>query len=183
MEYFRGISNPIGIKISDKSDGDGVVSLVKHLNPDNIPGRITLVSRMGAKALREHLPRLITAIEDANLNVLWVADPMHGNTIKTDNGFKTRPFEYILEEVMAFFEVHEKMGTHPGGIHLEMTGQNVTECVGGVYEVNESNLADRYHTHCDPRLNATQSLELAFLVADLLSENRSVLNKRIVAVS
>ncbi len=175
MEYFRGISNPIGIKISDKSDGEGVVSLVKHLNPDNVPGRITLVSRMGAKALREHLPRLITAIEDAELNVLWVSDPMHGNTIKTDNGFKTRPFEAVLDEVMAFFEVHEKMGTHPGGVHLEMTGQNVTECTGGsgASSVSQSDLELRYLTHCDPRLNASQAIELSFMMAQKLSEMKA----------
>ena len=175
MEYFRGISNPIGIKISDKSDGEGVVSLVKHLNPDNVPGRITLVSRMGAKALREHLPRLITAIEDAKLNVLWVSDPMHGNTIKTDNGFKTRPFEAVLDEVMAFFEVHEKMGTHPGGVHLEMTGQNVTECTGGsgASSVSQSDLELRYLTHCDPRLNASQAIELSFMMAQKLSEMKA----------
>jgi 3-deoxy-7-phosphoheptulonate synthase len=172
MEYFRGISNPIGIKISDKSDGEGVVSLVKKLNPDNVPGRITLISRMGAAKLREHLPRLITAIEDAGLNVLWVTDPMHGNTIKTDNGFKTRPFEAVRDEIMAFFEVHEKMGTYPGGVHLEMTGQNVTECTGGIMDVSVSDLEKRYLTHCDPRLNASQAIELAFLMASELNDMR-----------
>ena len=141
MEYFRGISNPIGIKISDKSDGPSVVSLVKTLNPENVPGRITLISRMGAEKLREHLPRLITAVEEAGLNVLWVTDPMHGNTIKTDNGFKTRPFERVRDEIMAFFEVHEQMGTHPGGVHLEMTGQDVTECTGGTAEVTIGDLS------------------------------------------
>ena len=172
MEYFRGISNPIGIKISDKSDGEGVVSLVKTLNPDNIPGRITLVSRMGAAKLREHLPRLISAIEDAGLNVLWVTDPMHGNTVKTDNGYKTRPFEAVRDEIMAFFEVHEKMGTHPGGVHLEMTGQNVTECTGGYMDVSVEDLEKRYLTHCDPRLNASQAIELAFLMANELNDMR-----------
>ena len=152
MEYFRDISNPIGIKISDKSDGPSVVSLVKTLNPENVPGRITLISRMGAEKLREHLPRLITAVEEAGLNVLWVTDPMHGNTIKTDNGFKTRPFERVRDEIMAFFEVHEQMGTHPGGVHLEMTGQDVTECTGGTAEVTIGDLELRYLTHCDPRL-------------------------------
>mmetsp|Transcript_8155 Transcript_8155/g.30272 ORF Transcript_8155/g.30272 Transcript_8155/m.30272 type:complete len:517 (-) Transcript_8155:230-1780(-) len=172
MEYFRGISNPIGIKISDKSDGEGVVSLVKTLNPDNIPGRITLISRMGAAKLREHLPRLITAIDDAKLNVLWVTDPMHGNTIKTDNGFKTRPFEAVRDEIMAFFEVHEKMGTVPGGVHLEMTGQDVTECTGGTVDISNSDLEKRYLTHCDPRLNASQAIELAFLMASELNAMR-----------
>jgi len=172
MEYFRGISNPIGIKISDKSDGEGVVSLVKHLNPDNIPGRITLISRMGASKLREHLPRLISAIQEAGLNVLWVTDPMHGNTIKTDNGYKTRPFEAVRDEIMAFFEVHEQMGTHPGGVHLEMTGQDVTECTGGFMDVSVSDLEKRYLTHCDPRLNASQAIELAFLMADELNAMR-----------
>jgi len=172
MEYFRGISNPIGIKISDKSDGEGVVALVRSLNPENVPGRITLISRMGAKKLREHLPRLITAIQDAGLNVLWVSDPMHGNTVKTDNGYKTRPFEAIRDEVMAFFEVHEKMGTYPGGVHLEMTGQNVTECTGGSQEVTAADLELRYLTHCDPRLNASQALELAFLMSSELGKMR-----------
>ena len=172
MEYFRGISNPIGIKISDKSDGESVVALVKQLNPENVPGRITLISRMGAEKLREHLPRLITAIQDAGLNVLWVTDPMHGNTEKTDNGYKTRPFERIRDEVMAFFEVHEQMGTHPGGVHLEMTGQNVTECTGGTAEVTIGDLELRYLTHCDPRLNASQALELAFLMSSKLSAMR-----------
>ena len=169
MEYFRGISNPIGIKISDKSDGDSVVSLVKQLNPENVPGRITLISRMGAEKLREHLPRLIQAIEDAGLNVLWVTDPMHGNTVKTDSGYKTRPFERVRDEIMAFFEVHEQMGTHPGGVHLEMTGQNVTECTGGTAEVTIGDLELRYMTQCDPRLNASQALELAFLMSSKLA--------------
>ncbi len=173
MEYFRGVSNPIGIKISDKSDGDSVVSLVKSLNPENVPGRITLISRMGAAKLREHLPRLITAVEDAGLNVLWVSDPMHGNTIKTENGFKTRPFERVRDEIMAFFEVHEQMGTHPGGVHLEMTGKNVTECTGGTATVTEGDLELRYETECDPRLNASQALELAFLMAKELGEMRA----------
>ena len=173
MEYFRGISNPIGIKISDKSDGPSVVSLVKTLNPENVPGRITLISRMGAEKLREHLPRLITAVEEAGLNVLWVTDPMHGNTIKTDNGFKTRPFERVRDEIMAFFEVHEQMGTHPGGVHLEMTGQDVTECTGGTAEVTIGDLELRYLTHCDPRLNASQALELAFLMSSKLAGMRS----------
>jgi len=172
MEYFRGISNPIGIKISDKSDGDGVVSLVKSLNPENVPGRITLISRMGAEKLRVHLPRLIQSIEDAGLNVLWVADPMHGNTIVTETGVKTRPFERIRDEVMAFFEVHEQMGTHPGGVHLEMTGQDVTECTGGTAEVTIGDLELRYLTQCDPRLNASQALELAFLMSDALGKMR-----------
>ena len=169
MEYFRGVSNPIGIKISDKSDGDSVVSLVRTLNPENVPGRITLISRMGAEKLREHLPRLIAAIEAAGLNVLWVTDPMHGNTVKTDNGYKTRPFERVRDEVMAFFEVHEQMGTHPGGVHLEMTGQDVTECTGGTAEVTIGDLELRYLTHCDPRLNASQALELAFLMSNKLA--------------
>jgi 3-deoxy-7-phosphoheptulonate synthase len=172
MEYFRGISNPIGIKISDKSDGDGVVSLVKSLNPENVPGRITLISRMGAEKLRVHLPRLIQSIEDAGLNVLWVADPMHGNTVVTETGVKTRPFERIRDEVMAFFEVHEQMGTHPGGVHLEMTGQDVTECTGGTAEVTIGDLELRYLTQCDPRLNASQALELAFLMSDALGKMR-----------
>jgi 3-deoxy-7-phosphoheptulonate synthase len=147
-----------------------VVSLVKTLNPENVPGRITLISRMGAETLREHLPRLIAAIAEAELNVLWVCDPMHGNTIKTESGYKTRPFERVRDEVMAFFEVHEQNGTHPGGVHLEMTGQDVTECTGGTAEVRESDLEKRYLTHCDPRLNASQALELAFLMSNKLAD-------------
>jgi 3-deoxy-7-phosphoheptulonate synthase len=173
MEYFRGVSNPIGIKISDKSTGESVVSLIKTLNPENVPGRITLISRMGAEKLREHLPRLIEAVTDAELNVLWVTDPMHGNTIKTENGYKTRPFERVRDEVMAFFEVHEAMGTHPGGVHLEMTGQDVTECTGGTAEVTEGDLEKRYLTHCDPRLNASQALELAFLMSNKLADMKA----------
>ena len=173
MEYFRGVSNPIGIKISDKSTGESVVSLIKTLNPENVPGRITLISRMGAEKLREHLPRLIEAVTDAELNVLWVTDPMHGNTVKTENGYKTRPFERVRDEVMAFFEVHEAMGTHPGGVHLEMTGQDVTECTGGTAEVTEGDLEKRYLTHCDPRLNASQALELAFLMSNKLADMKA----------
>ena len=138
---------------------------------------------MGSSEIHKKLRPLISAVQRSGLVVGWCSDPMHGNTVKASSGFKTRKMDDIMMEVKGFFEVHNEMNTIPGGVHFEMTGQNVTECVGGVYEVNESNLADRYHTHCDPRLNATQSLELAFLVADLLTENRNNQKKQIAAVS
>ncbi|MEN8875335.1 MAG: 3-deoxy-7-phosphoheptulonate synthase, partial [Pacificibacter sp.] len=134
-------------------------------------GRLTLIARFGAGKVKEHLPRLIAAVKEEGANVVWSCDPMHGNTIKSDSGYKTRPFESVLGEVQEFFEVHREHGTIPGGVHFEMTGANVTECTGGAIEVTDENLADRYHTACDPRLNASQALELAFLVAEELSKN------------
>ena len=166
IEYLRGINNPLGVKISDKADPAEVVRLCEALNPENEPGRLTLVCRMGAKNLYEKYPAIVRAVTAAGQKVVWQSDPMHGNTFKTDNGFKTRAVGSIRDELIAFFDVHEAEGTHPGGIHLEMTGKDVTECVGGMQNITAANLGDRYHTHCDPRLNASQSLELAFLVAD-----------------
>ncbi|KAL5709016.1 3-deoxy-7-phosphoheptulonate synthase [Ranunculus cassubicifolius] len=172
VEFLRGISNPLGIKVSDKMDPNELVELINILNPNNKAGRITIIVRMGAEKLRVKLPGLIRAVGKAGQIVTWVSDPMHGNTIKAPCGLKTRPFDSIMDEIRAFFQVHEEEGSHPGGIHLEMTGQNVTECVGGTNTVNFDDLNSRYHTHCDPRLNASQSLELAFLVSDLLRRRR-----------
>ena len=143
--------------------------LIDRLNPENEPGRLTLIARFGAGEVEKHLPRLIKVVRDMGANVVWSCDPMHGNTIKSASGFKTRPFDRVLKEVQEFFAVHRAMGTHPGGVHFEMTGKDVTECTGGVVAVTDEDLSDRYHTACDPRLNATQALELAFLVAEELA--------------
>ncbi|CAI7879124.1 unnamed protein product [Closterium sp. NIES-53] len=159
-------------QVSDKMPPQDLVEVCHILNPDNRPGRLTVIVRMGAEKLREKLPALVQAVEREGLVVTWVSDPMHGNTIKAPNGYKTRDFNSIRAELRAFFDVHEELGTHPGGVHLEMTGQNVTECVGGTKEVTFDDLSSRYHTHCDPRLNASQSLELAFLIADRLRRGR-----------
>lgn len=174
IEFLRGIANPIGVKVSDKIEPSSLVSMVAVLNPNNTPGRLTVVTRMGAEKLREQLPGLISAVRNAGQVVTWICDPMHGNT-ENCNGFKTRRFENIQEEVAAFFDIHEMMGTIPGGIHLEMTGDNVTECIGGGSQIMEDDLNSRYHTHCDPRLNAEQALELAFYVASRLRNRRSKL--------
>jgi len=183
VEYMRGIANPIGLKCGPSTEPDDLLRLIEKLNPLNQAGRLTLIARMGSSEIHKKLKPLISAVKRSGLIVGWCSDPMHGNTVKASSGFKTRKMDDIMMEVKGFFEIHNEMNTIPGGVHFEMTGQNVTECVGGVYEVNESNLADRYHTHCDPRLNATQSLELAFLVADLLTENRNNQKKQIAAVS
>eukprot|EP00249_Psilotum_nudum_P013518 c24375_g1_i1 orf=2701-4341(-) len=173
VEFLRGVANPLGVKVSDKMDPAELVKLCELLNPQNKPGRLTVIVRMGAEKLRRKLPHLIRAVRGAGLIVTWVSDPMHGNTIKVACGLKTRPFHDILAEVKAFLDVHDQEGSYPGGVHLEMTGQNVTECIGGSKTVNIEDLNDRYHTHCDPRLNASQSLELAFIVADRLRKNRT----------
>ncbi|GLU13095.1 hypothetical protein SLE2022_297420 [Rubroshorea leprosula] len=172
VEFLRGIANPLGIKVSNKMDPNELVRLIEILNPTNKPGRITIICRMGAENMRVKLPHLIRAVRRAGQIVTWVCDPMHGNTIKAPCGLKTRPFDAILAEVRAFFDVHEQEGSHPGGIHLEMTGQNVTECIGGSRTVTFDDLSSRYHTHCDPRLNASQALELAFIVAERLRKKR-----------
>jgi 3-deoxy-7-phosphoheptulonate synthase len=165
--FVAGINNPIGVKISDKCTPEELISIIDTVNPDNIPGRVTIIVRMGAEKLRANLPKLIRAVQREGRTVLWISDPVHGNTVKSSNGFKTRPFERIRDELRAFFDVHAEMGTHPGGVHLEMTGENVTECTGGnVGEVSEEDLSLRYHTYCDPRLNGNQALELAFLIAE-----------------
>eukprot|EP00244_Chara_vulgaris_P010010 TRINITY_DN4430_c0_g2_i4.p1 TRINITY_DN4430_c0_g2~~TRINITY_DN4430_c0_g2_i4.p1 ORF type:complete len:363 (+),score=62.16 TRINITY_DN4430_c0_g2_i4:3-1091(+) len=172
IEFLRGVSNPLGVKVSDKMDPQELVQLCKILNPTNKPGRLTVIVRMGAEKLRDKFPALIRTLRKEGVIVAWVCDPMHGNTIKAPNGFKTRPFDAIRAELRAFFDVHEQEGSHPGGVHLEMTGQNVTECIGGSKEVTMNDLNSRYHTHCDPRLNASQSLELAFSIGERLRNRR-----------
>ncbi|KAJ7516035.1 hypothetical protein O6H91_22G039600 [Diphasiastrum complanatum] len=170
IEFLRGIANPLGVKVSDKMDPSELVKVCKILNPENKPGRLTIIVRMGADILRKKLPHLIRAVRQSGIIVTWVSDPMHGNTIKTISGIKTRSFDAIRAELRAFFDVHQHEGSHPGGVHLEMTGQNVTECIGGSKLVSVDDLSSRYHTHCDPRLNASQSLELAFVIAGRLRE-------------
>ncbi|XP_061336558.1 phospho-2-dehydro-3-deoxyheptonate aldolase 2, chloroplastic [Gastrolobium bilobum] len=172
VEFLRGIANPLGIKVSNKMDPTELVKLIEILNPQNKAGRIAIIVRMGAENLRVKLPHLIRAVRRSGQIVTWVCDPCHGNTIKAPCGLKTRPFDAILNEVRAFFDVHEQEGSHAGGIHVEMTGQNVTECIGGSRTVTFDDLSSRYHTHCDPRLNASQSLELAFIVAERLRKKR-----------
>ncbi len=172
VEFMRGISNPIGLKCGPSLDSDDLLRLIDRLNPENIPGRLTLIARMGADSVRAKLPPLLKAVQKHGASVVWCCDPMHGNTIKASSGYKTRRVDDIFKEVQGFFDAHDEVGTYPGGVHFEMTGQNVTECVGGVVEVTEDRLGDRYHTHCDPRLNAGQSLELAFLIAGLLKKRR-----------
>ena len=173
VEYFSGIRNPIGIKCGPSLSSDDLIRLLDRLNPADEPGRITLIGRFGHEKVAEHLPRLIEAVQREGRTVVWCCDPMHGNTIKAANGYKTRPFDRILAEVHSFFAAHREMGTYAGGIHIEMTGDDVTECVGGgVSAVTEASLIDRYHTYCDPRLNASQALELAFLVAEEIRAQR-----------
>ncbi len=175
VEFCRGIANPLGIKAGPSMTADELLRLLDILNPGNTPGRITVIARMGADRVETHLPPLVRAVRREGRNVVWSCDPMHGNTVKTSNGYKTRPFDRILGEVRSFFAVHRAEGTHAGGIHIEMTGQDVTECTGGAQAITEARLSDRYHTHCDPRLNAQQSLELAFLMAEALKEERAAL--------
>ncbi len=172
VEYFRGIKNPIGLKCGPSLAPDELLKLIDVLNPENEPGRLTLIARFGAEKALEHLPGLVRAVKREGRSVVWSCDPMHGNTVKAASGYKTRPFDLILSEVKTFFGVHQAEGTYAGGIHLEMTGKNVTECTGGARAVLDSELQDRYHTHCDPRLNAEQALEMAFLVAELLKKER-----------
>lgn len=172
VAFLRGVQNPIGLKCGPTLSESDLLALIDRLNPKNEPGRLTLITRFGAGTVGEHLPRLIRAVSREGRNVVWCCDPMHGNTIKSETGYKTRPFERVLREVREFFAVHAAEGTVPGGVHFEMTGKDVTECTGGVRAVREENLKDRYHTACDPRLNAAQSLELAFLVAEALDQRR-----------
>jgi 3-deoxy-7-phosphoheptulonate synthase len=173
VEYCRGVLNPIGLKCGPSMTSDDLKVLMAKLNPKNEAGRLTLIARFGAGKVGDHLPRLIKTVRDEGANVLWVCDPMHGNTIKSSTGYKTRPFDAVLREVREFFAVHKAEGTIPGGVHFEMTGQDVTECTGGLRAVSDEDLSHRYHTACDPRLNASQSLELAFLVAEELSSLRA----------
>jgi 3-deoxy-7-phosphoheptulonate synthase len=170
IEFLRGVGNPIGLKCGPSLEPDALLRLLDVLDPARTPGRITLITRYGHDKIEKHLPQLVRAITREGRPVVWSCDPMHGNVVKAANGYKTRPFDRILAEVRGFFAVHRAEGTHGGGIHAEMTGQNVTECTGGAVAVTESGLADRYHTHCDPRLNAGQSIELAFLLAEMLNQ-------------
>ena len=172
VEFCRGIRNPIGLKCGPTLDESALLSLLSVLNPENQKGRMTLICRFGADRAGERLPRLIRAVEREGAAVVWSCDPMHGNTITAQTGLKTRSFERILKEVKTFFDVHRAEGTHAGGVHFEMTGQNVTECLGGAQAISEDDLSRRYHTHCDPRLNASQALELAFLMAESLRAER-----------
>jgi len=183
VEFLKGIANPVGVKAGPSMTTDDLIRLTDVLNPRNEPGRLTLIVRMGADKVEQLLPPLIRAIEAEGRKVVWACDPMHANTIKSSNGYKTRPVDRILQEVRSFFAVHHNEGTHAGGVHFEMTGQDVTECVGGGQAITEADLGARYHTHCDPRLNAKQSLELAFLLAESLKEERRQDNGRAAAVS
>lgn len=171
VEYCRGIKNPIGLKCGPSLQPDELLKLIDILNPENESGRLTLIARFGCGNVGKYLPELIRSVEREGKKVVWSCDPMHGNTI-TANGYKTRPFDRVLKEVEEFFAVHHAEGTYPGGIHIEMTGRDVTECTGGAHAISAEDLSDRYHTHCDPRLNADQALELAFLVAELLKKDR-----------
>jgi 3-deoxy-7-phosphoheptulonate synthase len=172
VEYCRGIKNPIGLKCGPSLTADSLLKLIDLLNPQNEAGRLTLICRFGADKIGAHLPALIRAVEKEGRTVVWSCDPMHGNTIKAGSGHKTRPFDMIMNEVRDFFAVHRAEGTHAGGIHLEMTGKNVTECTGGARALTDADLSDRYHTYCDPRLNAEQALEIAFLTAELIKRER-----------
>jgi len=177
VEFCRGIKNPLGLKCGPSLTADGLLKLIDALNPDNEPGRLTLICRQGADKVGDMLPALVRAVKREGRVVVWSCDPMHGNTITSATGYKTRPFDQILQEVRTFFSVHAAEGTYAGGVHLEMTGQNVTECTGGARAITDADLNDRYHTVCDPRLNAEQSIDLAFLLADLLKQERSAKGK------
>ena len=183
VEYFRGIKNPIGIKCGPSLKPDELIRLIDILNPDNEPGRITLINRFGADKVGDHLPALVRAVKREGRTVVWSCDPMHGNTISAESGYKTRPFDRILQEVKTFFAVHAAEGTHGGGVHLEMTGKDVTECTGGARAISDQDLNDRYHTLCDPRLNAEQAIELAFLLAELLKAERAAKAKPLPAAA
>jgi len=175
VEFCRGVQNPIGLKCGPTTTAEDLKVLMAKLNPENEAGRLTLIARFGAGNVGEHLPRLVKTVQEEGANVLWSCDPMHGNVIKSSTGYKTRPFDSILREVQEFFAIHRAEGTVPGGVHFEMTGQDVTECTGGVRAVTDEDLSSRYHTACDPRLNASQSLELAFLVAEELQASREAM--------
>lgn len=170
VEYLKGVKNPVGVKAGPSMDPEDLIKLCQTLNPENEAGRLNIIVRMGANKVGEGMPKLIRAVEKEGMKVIWSCDPMHGNTIKSSTNYKTRPVDSILTEMKQFFQVHKAEGTIGGGVHLEMTGKNVTECIGGSFTVTEEDLSSRYHTHCDPRLNADQSLELAFLIADTLKE-------------
>jgi 3-deoxy-7-phosphoheptulonate synthase len=183
VEFMRGVKNPIGMKCGPTMDEDDLIRLIDRLNPQNEAGRLTLIARMGADKVNDHLPRLVRRVKSEGRKVVWSCDPMHGNTVKAANGYKTRPFDSILSEVKNFFDVHKAEGTHAGGVHFEMTGTDVTECIGGAREVTEDTLSDRYHTHCDPRLNGGQALELAFLMAEMIKKERDSVRAEQLAAS
>ena len=173
VEFCRGIVNPIGLKCGPSLQPDELLRLIDILNPRDEPGRLTLICRFGADKVEKHLPALIRAVEKAGRTVVWSCDPMHGNTVTAAGGYKTRPFDRIVGEVERFFDIHRAECTYPGGVHIEMTGQNVTECTGGANRISEADLARQYDTGCDPRLNAGQSLELAFLLAERLKAEKA----------
>ena len=173
VEFLSGVKNPIGIKAGPSLTPNELVALAKKLNPQNEFGRLTIIIRMGADKINDYLPQLIKGATSEKLNLLWICDPMHGNTYKTENGFKTRHFNTILDEIQQFFAIHQKLGTIPGGVHFELTGDNVTECLGGAQEISDNDLKERYETACDPRLNNEQSLELAFLITELLRKENA----------
>ena len=173
VHFLSGVKNPIGCKIGPNATADDVIKLANKLNPNNENGRLNIIIRMGADKIESRLPNILKDIKSEGLNILWSIDPMHGNTVKASNGYKTREFDNVLREVKSFFDIHNACGTIPGGVHLEMTGQDVTECTGGAFKVTQEALASRYETQCDPRLNADQALELAFLIADEVKKSRS----------
>jgi len=183
VEFLRGIHNPVGVKVGPTAKADELIRLIDILNPANDAGRLTLISRMGHDKVRECLPALVRKVEREGRAVVWSCDPMHGNTVKSASGYKTRPFDRILDEVRGFFEVHREQGSYAGGMHFEMTGQDVTECLGGAQAISDEDLSARYHTHCDPRLNASQALELAFLIADSLKQQRAGRRSHLAAAS
>ncbi len=183
VEFCRGIKNPIGLKCGPSLKADELIKLCNILNPDNEAGRLTLISRFGANKAEEFLPKLIKAVKKEGLNVIWSCDPMHGNTIKATSGLKTRPFDNVLKEVKNVFAIHQAEGTYAGGLHVEMTGQDVTECTGGAQKISDSDLSNRYRTHCDPRLNASQALELAFLISEEIKKNSKYSKNIIKAAS
>jgi 3-deoxy-7-phosphoheptulonate synthase len=183
VEFCRGIKNPLGLKCGPSLKADELLRLIDILNPDNEPGRLTLICRFGAEKVGEHLPALLRAVGREGRAVVWSCDPMHGNTVTSASGYKTRPFDLILQEVKSFFAVHAAEGTHAGGVHLEMTGKDVTECTGGARAITDAELNDRYHTFCDPRLNAEQSIDLAFLLAELLKGERTARHKPLPAAA
>ena len=181
VEFCRGVMNPIGLKCGPSLQPEDLLRLIDRLNPQNIPGRLTLICRTGAGKVVDHLPGWIRAVQQEGYNVVWSCDPMHGNTIKSESGYKTRPFDKVLQEVREFFDVHGAEGTYAGGVHFEMTGKDVTECMGGMHDVSSEDLRDRYHTACDPRLNASQALELAFLLAEELENTPPAVRRSAVA--
>ena len=183
VEYCRGIENPIGVKCGPTSNPEEIVKICNLINPENEKGKITLISRYGHDSVEKFLPKLVRTVKKEGVNVIWSCDPMHGNTIKSTTGFKTRPFSRVLKEVKDVFAVHQSEGSYAGGLHIEMTGQNVTECTGGAKNIQDTDLSSRYHTHCDPRLNADQALELAFLISDEIKKNTSYSRNAIQAAS